>query len=165
MSWYRLSGKFKWCLQTFTSKNVGAVSLLLFFLILSDRSLLRKPLFSIMHSSWKHWWKATSRTPCPTALYILVCSCSATRSWLDMWLRSVSCWTSWSQSSSTWWRVALLKVSFRVSCPNVSGHSDWTLQVSMKQVADIILLLDHHKTPHVNSVRFVISFLAWWNWY
>lgn len=92
------------------------------FVFLSGRSPLQKHLFSIMHSSWKHWWKAMSRIRCPTALYISVCSCSATRSWLDMWQRSVSSWTSWSQSSSTWWRVALLKVNFRVSCPNVSDY-------------------------------------------
>ena len=117
-----------------------------------------------MHSSWKHWWKATSRTPCPTALYILVCSCSATRSWLDMWLRSVSCWTSWSQSSSTWWRVALLKVSFRVSCPSVLDHSDWTLQVSMKQVADVISFWITTTHPMWIAWDFLISFI-WSNWW
>lgn len=87
-----------------------------------------------MHSSWKHWWKATSRTPCPTALYILVCSCSAMRSWLDTWQRSASCWTSWSLSSSTWWRVALLKVSFRVSCPNMLDYIDWTRLTTLQIV-------------------------------
>lgn len=71
-----------------------------------------------MHLSWKHWWRAMSQTQCPTALYILVCSCSAMRSWLDMWQRSASCWTSWLLSYFTWWRVALLKVSFRVSRQN-----------------------------------------------
>lgn len=150
----------------FESHNIVTVSLncVMVFSFSSGRSRLQKHLFSIMHSSWKHWWKATSRTPCPTALYILVCSCSAMRSWLDTWQRSASCWTSWSLSSSTWWRVALLKVSFRVSCPNMLDYIDWTrlttLQIvcvkkkKMEKVADMILSLDHHTTPHVNSMRF-----------
>lgn len=117
---------FHWKCVSVCVITVCVIYAMVFFLFRSDRSLLQKHLFSIMHSSWKRWWKATSRTPCPTALYISVCSCSATRSWLDTWQRSVSCWTSWSQSSSTWWRVALLKVNFRVSCPNLSDCFDWT---------------------------------------
>lgn len=76
-------------------------------LFLSGRSLSQKHLFSIMHSSWRRWWKATSQTPCPTALYILASSSSVTRSLLGTWQKSASCWTLWSQSSSTWWTAAL----------------------------------------------------------
>lgn len=76
-------------------------------LFLSGRSLSQKHLFSIMHSSWRRWWKAMSQTPCPTALYILASSSSVTRSLLGTWQKSASCWTSWSLSSSTWWTAAL----------------------------------------------------------
>lgn len=97
-------------LQLFVIENM-------FCFFFSGRLHLRKRLFNITPSSWKLWWKATSQIQCPTASCTSACSCSATRSWPDTWQRSVICWTSWSWSFTTWWKAALLKVNFRVSCP------------------------------------------------